>query len=114
MEWKDMEKMTIVKLREEAIKHPEQIKGVHGKSKAQLMDELAKILGIEKPHHHFGEEVVHTKGDLKHKIHALKEQREKLIASKEHKKLHEVRREIRALKRRIRKIEHDAEALPTA
>ena len=114
MEWKEMEKMTILKLREEAVKYPEQIKGVHGKSKAQLMDELAKILGIEKPHHHFAEEVVHTKSDLKQKIHALKDDREKLIAAKDHKKLHEVRREIRKLKRRIRKIEHDAEAHPTA
>jgi len=114
MDWKEMEKMTIVKLREEAMKFQEQIKGVHGKSKAQLMDELAKILGIEKPHHHFAEDVVHTKGDLKKKIHGLKEQREKLIAAKDHRKLHEVRREIHQLKRKIRKIEHEAEAHPTA
>ena len=40
MDWKEMDKLTVVKLREEALKHPE-IKGVHGKSKAQLMDELA-------------------------------------------------------------------------
>ena len=114
MDWKDMEKMTIVKLREEAMKYPEQIKGVHGKPKAQLMDELAKLLGIDKPHHHFADDVVHTKGDLKKKIHTLKEQREKLIAAKDHRKLHEVRREIHQLKRKIRKIEHDAEAHPTA
>ncbi len=110
MDWKDLEKMTIVKLREEALKHPEEIKGVHGKSKAQLMDELAKILGIEKPHIHFAEEVVHTKGDLKHKIHELQAQRDKLIAAKDRKKLHEVRRGIHNLKRQIRKIEHAADA----
>ena len=28
MDWKDLEKMTIVKLREEALKHQDQIKGV--------------------------------------------------------------------------------------
>jgi hypothetical protein len=110
MDWKDLDKLTIVKLREEALKHQEQIKGVHGKSKAQLMDELATILGIEKPHIHLAEAVVHTKDDLKHKIHKLKEEREKLIAAKDRKKLHEVRREIHSLKRRIRKIEHAAEA----
>ena len=110
MDWKDLEKLTIVKLREEALKHPEQIKGVHGKSKAQLMDEIANITGIEKPHIHLAEEVIHTKDDLKHKIHALKAEREKLIAAKDRKKLHELRREMHTLKRRIRKIEHAAEA----
>jgi len=110
MDWKDLEKLTIVKLREEAMKFPEEIKGVHGKSKAQLMDELAKQLGIEKPHVHFAEKVVHDKGDLKKKIHELKVQREKLIAAKEHKKLHETRREIHKLKHQIRKIERAAGA----
>ena len=105
MDWKELEKMTIVKLREEALKHPDEIKGVLGKSKAQLMDEMAKLLGIEKPHVHFAEAVVHTKGDLKHKIHDLKAEREKLIEAEEHKKLHGLRREIHQLKRRIRKIE---------
>ncbi len=110
MDWKELEKMTIVKLREEALKFPEEIKGVHGKSKAQLMDEIAKQLGIEKPHVHFADTVVHDKGDLKQKIHALKAQRDSLIAAKDHKKLHETRREIHKLKRQIRKIEHAVNA----
>ena len=49
MDWKDLEKMTVLKLREEALKFP-QIEGVHGKNKEQLMLEIAKALGIEKPH----------------------------------------------------------------
>ncbi len=106
MDWKDLEKMTIVKLREEALKHQDQIKGVHGKSKPQLMDEIATLLNIEKPHVHFAEDVVHTKGDLKKKIHELKKRREKLIEAGDHKTLHSVRREIHDLKRKIRKIEH--------
>lgn len=105
MDWKEMDKLTVVKLREEALKHPE-IKAVHGKSKAQLMDELAAILKIEKPHVHFKEEVVHTKGDLKHKIHELLVKRGALIAAKDHKGLHGLRREVHKLKRQIRKIEH--------
>jgi hypothetical protein len=44
MEWKDLEKMTVLKLREEALKYPE-IVGVHGKNKEQLIDEIAKALG---------------------------------------------------------------------
>ena len=104
MEWKDLEKMTVVKLREEALKFPE-IEGVHGKNKGQLMDELANALGIEKPQVRFSEKVVHTKSDLKHRIHELKVERDKSLAAHDHRKLHEVRREMHSLKHTIRKIE---------
>ena len=107
MDWKDLEKMTVLKLREEALKYP-QIEGVHGKHKEQLMDEIAKALGIEKPHAHFTETIVHTKSDLKQKIQELKTEREKLIQMHDHKKLHEVRRELHELKHTIRKIEAKA------
>ena len=107
MEWKDLEKMTVVKLREEALKFP-QIEGVHGKNKERLMDEIATILGIQKPHVHFNDQVVHTKSDLKHKIQDLKIEREKLLAMHDHAHLHEVRRQIHELKHTIRKIEAKA------
>jgi hypothetical protein len=107
MEWKDLEKMTVLKLRDEALKYP-QIEGVHGKNKEQLMEEISKALGIEKPHVHFTQNVVHTKSDLKHKIRDLKIEREQLIATHDHKKLHDVRRELHELKHTIRKIEAKA------
>ena len=107
MDWKDLEKMTVLKLREEALKYP-QIEGVHGKQKEQLMDEIAKALGIEKPHSHFTETVVHTKSDLKHRIQELKMEREKLLVSHDYQKLHDVRREMHELKHTIRKIEAKA------
>jgi protein-arginine kinase activator protein McsA len=107
MDWRDLEKMTVLKLREEALKYP-QIEGVHGKNKEQLMDELAHILGIERPHARFAESVVHTKSDLKHKIRELKTEREKLLEQHDHKRLHEVRRELHELKHTIRKIEAKA------
>jgi hypothetical protein len=107
MEWKDLERMTILKLREEALKFP-QIEGVHGKNKEQLMDELARMLNIEKPHTHFADQVVHTKSELKHKIQGLKVEREKLLQAHDHKKLHEVRRQVHELKHTIRKIEAKA------
>ena len=107
MEWKDLERMTVLKLREEALKFP-QIESVHGKNKEQLMDELAQALGIEKPHVHFAEQVVHTKSDLKHQIHELKAEREKLLQSHDYKKLHDVRRQLHELKHTIRKIEAKA------
>ena len=46
MDLKDLEKMTVLKVREEALKYP-QIQGVHGKHKEQLMQEIAKALGLE-------------------------------------------------------------------
>ena len=107
MDWKDLEKLTVVKLREEALKHP-QIQGVHGKNKPKLMDELASILGIQKPHAHFAKDVVLTKGELKHKIRELKSERDKLIAAHDHKNLHQVRRQIHDYKIRIRRIEKQA------
>ena len=107
MEWKDLEKMTVLKLREEALKFPE-IEGVHGKNKEQLMDELANALGIEKPHAQFTEKIVHTKSDLKHKIQELKSERDKLLQAHNHAKLHDVRREVHKLKHEIRKIEAKA------
>ena len=46
MDRKDLEKMTVLKLREEALKYP-QIAGVHGKNKEQLIEEIATALGLE-------------------------------------------------------------------
>jgi hypothetical protein len=107
MDWKDLEKLTVLKLREEALKYP-QIEAVHSKNKEQLMDEIAKVLGIEKPHAHFTESIVHTKADLKHRIHELKLQRDKLVATHDHQKLHDVRREMHELRHTIRKLEAKA------
>jgi hypothetical protein len=99
--------MTVLKLREEALKFP-QIEGVHGKNKEQLMDEIATVLGIEKPHVRFTETIVHTKSDLKAKIDELKVERDKLLQAHDHKRLHDVRREMHELKHEIRKIEAKA------
>jgi hypothetical protein len=72
------------------------------------MNELADVLGIEKPHVRFTETIVHTKSELKHKIHDLKNERARLIQMHDHKKLHELRRELHELKHTIRKIEAKA------
>lgn len=107
MDWKDLEKMTVTRLREEALKYPEKITGVRGKDKAQLMDELASVLGIEKPHVSFTAKVAQTKEVLKHQIRELKVQRDQLVKEHRHKELKPVRRQIHNLKRQIRKIEEE-------
>ena len=107
MNWKDLERMTVLKLRDEALKYPH-IEGVHGKNKEQLMDEIAKALNIEKPHVHFTESIVHSKSDLKQRIRELKIEREKFLQTHDHKKLQEVRDQIHVLKHSIRKMEAKA------
>jgi len=104
MEWKDLEKMTIVKLREEALKFP-QIESVHGKGKEQLMEELARVLAVRKPQTNLAENVIHTKSDLKHRLHELKAERDKVLAVHDLARLHAIRREMHALKHRIRRTE---------
>ena len=41
----DLEKMTVIKLREEALKYSE-LSGVHGMKKSELVDALAKLMGL--------------------------------------------------------------------
>jgi len=109
MEWKDLQKMTVLKLREEALKFP-QIESVHAKNKEQLMEEIANLLGIERPHAAFTDQVVQTKNELKQKIHELQIERDKLVSQHDRKRLHDVRRAMHELKHTIRKIEAKAAA----
>ncbi len=102
MEWHDLEKMTVVKLREEA--HEKGLSAVSGKNKAQLIEELAGVLGIEKPHEELADATVHSKSDLKKQIQELKTQRAQLIEANDHKNLRELRRKVHDLKRQIKKI----------
>ena len=102
MEWHDLEKMTVVKLREEATEKG--IEGVHGKNKAELVEALAASLGIEKPHEELADKAVDTKGELKRQIRELKARRAGFIAAHDHKGLKQVRRKVHGLKRQIRKI----------
>jgi Rho termination factor, N-terminal domain len=102
MEWHDLEKMTVVKLREEA--HEKGIESVHGKNKAELVEALAGVLGIEKPHEELATKQVGTKGELKQQIRELKAKRSSLVEAGDHKGLKDVRRKVHGLKRKIRRI----------
>ena len=108
MEWKELEKMTVVKLREEALKHPE-IKGVRGKNKQELIDELARVLGIEKPHFHAVATEFRAKPDIRKRIRELKVKRDGLLESHNRVEFRGVRREIHRLKHQLRKIQVQAD-----
>lgn len=102
MEWHDLEKMTVVKLREEA--HEKGIESVHGKNKAELVEALAGVLGIERPHEELAKKEEDTKTSLKQQIRELRAERDQLLEAHDHKGLKDVRREVHRLKRKIRRI----------
>jgi hypothetical protein len=106
MDYHALEKMTVVKLREEAKKYD--VKGVTGMKKEELVTLLADKLGVEKPHGMPKKTKKVTtpldKAELKKKIIGLKEQREKARSDKDKKKITLLGRRIHSLKRQMRKI----------
>jgi cell division protein FtsX len=99
MELKDLEKMTVNRLREELAKF-EDVEGVTGMKKAQLIDALCQkldigqaqkvVVGIDKP-------------TLKARIRNLKTEREKAVAAHDHKALADIRKRIKTYRRSIKK-----------
>ncbi len=77
---------------------------VHGYStmhKDHLIEAICKALDIELHEHH--EVVGIDKGKIKSKIRELKNNRDKAIEAKDHKKLKTVRKEIKSLKNQLRR-----------
>ena len=105
MDIKELRKMTVPKLRERA-KQVTDLEGVMGMEKEALIVAIVKAEGIayEAP-----PKDVTTIGSVKHEIRALKKQVEEIHASsKDHAKVHRIRRKIKKLKRRTRQLAHKA------
>jgi hypothetical protein len=104
MDYQELEKMTVIKLREEAKKFPD-VKGVSGMKKEELLRLLVEKLGIETP-----EKKKRPAGKprdkkaLKGKITELRVERDAARAAKDSKRVTLLRRRIHSLKRRVRKI----------
>lgn len=100
--YEELKHKTVAELREIAagIEH-EAVQGYTQLHKDQLLPALCKALGIEAHVHH------HTVGidktAIKTKIHALQKKRDEILASKDHKELKPVLRQIHSLKRQIRR-----------
>ncbi len=99
MELKDLEKMTVGKLREELAKF-EDVKGVSGMKKAQLIDTLCQKLDIHQPEKTV---VGIDKPTIKARIRNLKAEREKAMAANDYKALDDIRRRIKTYRRSIKK-----------
>lgn len=98
----ELHKKTVAQLREVAkgIDHPA-VQGYSQLHKEQLLLAICEALGIEAHEHH--EVVGIDKTKVKAKIRKLKEARSKALEGKDSKKLKEIRREIHALKHKLRK-----------
>jgi len=105
MELKDLSKMTVVKLREEAHKFDD-IKGAIGMTKEQLIDVLCAKYNIVRK-----KEIPKGLGrhSLKEKIKKMAGERDAILAAGDVKKKAIYRRRIKSLRRRLRKLIEKAE-----
>ena len=102
MEWHDLQKMKADDLKELA-KEKANLEGVAGMHKAELVETIAAALGIEKPH-----KVVESSGKekTKKKIREMKAIRDSALRSKDRAAFENSRKEIRKLKRKLRREAH--------
>ncbi len=100
--YEELSKMTVAQLREVAkgIDH-EAVRGYSTMHKEHLLPAVCEGLGIETHAHH--EAVGINKSRIKKQIRELKAERDKALEAHDPVKLKQTRREIRSLKRKIRK-----------
>jgi hypothetical protein len=102
MDWHELEKKKVTELRERAKEHAG-LEGTTGLSKDQLVEAVAKSLGIERPH------LVATgiqKTEIKKKIQALRAEVVEAISAHDRALVKRKRRQIHRLKRKIHRAAH--------
>ena len=111
MELRDLQRMTVVKLREEALKHGS-ITGVYAMDKGQLLRALAEVFGIdmEAAARAAREQFAADKTTLKREIRALKGQRDTALASHDAEQVQGIRQGIKKRKRMLRRLAASQEA----
>ncbi|MBI3797011.1 MAG: hypothetical protein HY268_08595 [Deltaproteobacteria bacterium] len=105
MDAKELLRLNVLKLREEALKVPGAV-GVTGMKKDELIQVLAKAHGIVFEQRTESAEKVH----LKKQIGALQTRRDEALGKQAHEEVAHWRRGIRTLKRRIRALSRTAKA----
>ena len=102
MDAKTLSKMTVSKLREEALKFDD-LEGVHGMEKPQLIEILKEKYGIVEEHLE-SESLINKKHALKEKIRKLKVEKEQAIANKDFQKASLLRKRLHSQRRRLKKL----------
>lgn len=105
MELRDLQKMTVVKLREEGLKHSS-LSGVYAMDKAELITALAEVYGIdvEAATRAAREQFATDKSTLKQAVRALKGQRDTALAAHDATQVKQLRLEIKKRKRTLRRL----------
>ena len=109
MDAKELLRLNVPKLREEALKVPSAV-GVTGMKKDELIQVLAKAHGIVLEKRTDSAEKAH----LKKNIGALKTRRDEALGKQAYEEVAHLRRGIRTLKRRIRALARTAKAAAPA
>ena len=109
MELRDLQKMTVVKLREEALKLGD-ISGVHGMKKLQLLEILAPRFGIdlEAVSKAVRGKFTGDKSAMKRDIYTLKTQRDAALAEHDTAAVMQARKGIKKHKRVLRRMARQA------
>jgi DUF438 domain-containing protein len=100
MDYHELEKNTVAKLREMAKEQLPDLKGLSGMRKEKLVDLLAEKMGIEKPHRVV---VGVDKPAIKAQIRALKKTQAQAIQAKDREKIRATRHDLHRLRRQLRK-----------
>jgi len=100
MDLRTLERMTVPKLREEALKIPE-LSGVRGMSKEELLHAIAAAHKIDLSARRRG---ASGKSDLKKQIRGLRSQIVEAIRTKQTRDLKKLRRRVKHLKAKTRRI----------
>ena len=105
MELRDLQRMTVVKLREEGLKHSS-IAGVYAMDKAQLIKALAEVYGIdvEAATKAAREQFAADKSGLKQAIRTLKGQRDAALVAHDATQVKQLRLNIKKRKRMLRRL----------
>ena len=105
MTLQELQKMTVVKLRQEAMQHSG-IHGASGMSKSQLIEALADLLGIdtEAPARLVPARISGDKAVLKNEIRSLKTARDEALAAGDESGVNRARTDIKKRKRALRRL----------
>lgn len=111
MTLQELQKMTVVKLRQEAMQHGG-ISGVSGMSKAQLVEAMAELLGIDAktPARTATAKISGDKSVLKKEIRSLKATRDEALSAGDANSLNRARLDIKRRKRALRRMAGETQA----
>ena len=111
MTLQELQKMTVVKLRQEAMQRGD-LSGVGGMSKAELIEALAELMGIDAdaPERLVSAKISDDKAVLRREIRSLKSARDDALSAGDTSGLYRTRTDIKKRKRALRRMAEGVQA----